>query len=172
MTRARFLVAAPLLASALVAAVAHAQQTPPQAPQLSPVLAGKKFTPPMRGEAQVQLMTPVTKREGANVVTRIVVKNVSSGPIARLTIDETWYDKGGTVVAGGRGVIQGLLQPDEVQTVTIQTPYDARMSSNNWNFSHVNGTVVPKRVPKIDVPKTAPATAGTTTPTPATAPKK
>ncbi len=85
--------------------------------------------------------------------TRIVVKNVSSGPIARLTITETWYDKAGAVVAGGRGVIPGLLQPDEVQTVVIQTQYNAKMSSNNWNFSHVNGTVVPKRVPKIEIPK-------------------
>ena len=155
MNRARLLSAATLTVLVAAAAPAFAQPKP----ELRTVLAGKTFTPPLRGEAQVQLMAPVTRRDGALVTTRIVVKNVSAGPIARLTIDETWYDRAGAVVAGGRGVISGLLQPDEVQTVVIETPYDARMSSNNWNFSHVNGTVVPKRVPKIEIPPAAPAAA-------------
>ena len=156
MNRAPLLSAA-MLTAGLVAAAAPAYAQP--VPELRTVLAGKTFTPPLRGEAQVQLMAPVTRRDKDLVTTRIVVKNVSSGPIARLTITETWYDKAGVVVAGGRGVIPGLLQPDEVQTVVIQTAYNAKMSSNNWNFTHVNGTVVPKRVPKIDIPKEAPPAA-------------
>ena len=70
-----------------------------------------------------------------------------------MKIDITWYDKGGTVVTGGQGVIAGLLQPGEVQTVRIETPFDSRMATNNFLFSHVNGTVKPKRVAKLDVPK-------------------
>ena len=123
-----------------------------QAPPMTPILAGKQFTPPVRGQAEVEFTAPVTKREKDVIVTRIVVKNTNKAPIARLTIDETWYDKGGAVVAGGRGGINGLLQPDEIQTVVIQTPYNAGMRSNNFNFSHVNGTVKPNRVAKLDAP--------------------
>ena len=51
---------------------------------------------------------------------------------------------------GGTGIINGLLQPDEVQTVTIETPWKAGMLSNNYNFSHVNGTIKPNRVKAIE----------------------
>ena len=44
--------------------------------------------------------------------------------------------------------------PGEVITVTLTTPANARMTSNSFNFVHANGTVKPKNVPKIDVPKT------------------
>ena len=59
---------------------------------------------------------------------------------------ETWYDKGGAIVAGGKGVINGLLQPGEIQTIVIETPYNPKMSSNAWNFSHANGTVKTSKV--------------------------
>jgi hypothetical protein len=38
--------------------------------------------------------------------------------------------------------------------ITLTTPSNPRMSSNSFNFVHANGTVKPKRVPKIEVPKT------------------
>jgi len=44
--------------------------------------------------------------------------------------------------------------PCEVITITLTTPFNARMKSNSYNFVHANGTVKPKLVPKIDVPKT------------------
>jgi len=46
-----------------------------------------------------------------------------------------------------------------VETVTIQTPWNAKMNWNSWNFSHANGNVKPRRVPKIDDGK-PPAAAG------------
>ena len=149
----RFAATFALAATALVFAgsEAGAQQVPP--PDLHQVLAGKTFTPPLRGEAQLQVVwPPVTRREGDLVVTRFTVKNTSAAPIARLTIDEPWYDKGGAVVAGGKGVIAGLLQPNEVQTVSIQTQFTPKMSSNNYQFSHVNGTVKVQKVAKLDQP--------------------
>jgi hypothetical protein len=144
MHRLRFALAATLVSTTLGAAVALAQ-----APTTS-VLAGKKFTPPLKGEAMIEFTAPVTKREKEMVVTRIQVKNVSSGPIARLAIAETWYDKGGAIVAGGKGTINGLLQPNEIQMVTIETPYSAKMNGNQYLFSHVNGTVKPHKVTKLD----------------------
>jgi len=147
MTRARFIFAAMVVGVSFVAAETTSAQAT-QAP-LTPILAGKKFTPPARGQVDVEITQPVSKREKDMVVTRIQVKNNASGPIARLTVDETWYDKAGAIVAGGKGVVAGLLQPGEIQTIVIETPYNAKMSSNNWNFSHANGTVKPTRVAKL-----------------------
>jgi hypothetical protein len=151
MTRARLAFAATLIGTALSAHVALAQNPPP--PNLTPILEGKKITPPLRGEAQVEFTSTKPNREKDNVVTKFTVKNASPAPIARLEIDETWYDRGGAVLTGGRGILNKLLQPGEVQIITIETPWKAGMLSNNYNFKHVNGTVKPKRVAKLDVPK-------------------
>jgi hypothetical protein len=145
MTRARIAFAATLAGVTFISAAAFAQTAPP----MTSVLAGKKLTPPLKGQADVDFVKPVSKREKDMVVTKIQVKNMSPAPIPRLTITETWYDKGGATVAGGKGVIAGLLQPGEVQTITIETPYNAKMSANNWNFSHANGTVKPHQVTKF-----------------------
>jgi hypothetical protein len=83
------------------------------------------------------------------VVTKIQVKNTSNAPIPRLTITETWYDAGGATVGGGKGAINGLLQPGEVQTIIIETPYNSKMKANNYNFSHANGTIKPHAVAKL-----------------------
>ena len=168
MNRARFALAATLVGT-LVGAHVFAQQNPPEpapgAPQFKSVLAGKKFDPPFKGQADVEILQPVTKKDTKTntVVTTIKVKNMASGPLARLTIDETWYDKGGAVVAGGKGVLKDMLRPGEVQTVTIETPYDAKMLSNNWNFSHANGAIKPKKVKSFDDGKETPAPASKTT---------
>jgi hypothetical protein len=148
MMRARYVLAATVMGASLTGVAMFAQT--PQAPPMTPVLAGKKFTPPVKGPAEVELTKPVTKKEKDMVVTRIQVKNVSTAPIARLTVDESWYDKGGALVAGSKGVINGLLQPGEIQTIVIETQYNAKMAANQWVFSHANGTVPkPKRVDKL-----------------------
>lgn len=149
MNRVHFAVAATLISTTMFAgAVVAAQST------LTPVLAGKKIVPPLKGEAQVEYTQPVTKPlPGKSLVqTQIKVKNASQSPIARLMVAETWYDGAGAIVAGGRGVINGLLQPGEVQTITIETPYSAKMKSNNWNFTHANGTVKLTKVKSLDAP--------------------
>ena len=145
-------VAATFLGVALAAGPAFAQATTSQPPEMKSVLAGKKFTPPIRGEAIVEFTQPVTKKDLKTnmVVTKIMVRNASNAPIPRLTIDETWFDKSGALVTGGKGVINGLLQPGEVKTVEIETPYNPKMNSNSWNFSHANGTVKPKKVKTLE----------------------
>lgn len=154
MNRVHFAVAATLISTTMFAgAVVAAQST-----QLTPVLAGRKIVPPIRGEASIDITQPVTKAlAGKNLVqTTIKVRNTSAAPIARLQVAETWYDGSGAIIAGGRGVINGLLQPGEVGTLTIDTPYNAKMKSNNWNFTHANGTVKPNKVKAIDAPADAP----------------
>jgi hypothetical protein len=148
MTRARLVFAATLFGAGIAGVAVLAAQSS-QAPMQS-VLAGKKFVPPMKGIAEVEFTKPVTKREKDLVITKITVKNISTAPIGRLTIDETWYGKDGQMVTGGKGYINGLLQPGEVKTIEIQTAYNAKMNANNWNFSHANGQVKPHLVKSLD----------------------
>jgi len=156
MTRARSLAAATLAGASIFGAALHAQTTTAQAGQTAPplqsVLAGKKFTPPIKGIADVEYTKPITKRDKNMVVTKITVKNISNAPIPRLTIDETWFSKDNQLVTGGKGFINGLLQPGEVKTIEIQTPYDSKMNANSWNFSHANGAVKPHQVKSLDDP--------------------
>ena len=150
MIRARFVFAATLVGASLAAGSAWAQA--PAAPDFKPILAGKEFKPPVRGAANVEFTKPVTKREGDTVIDTIAVKNVSNQPIARLTVEAIYYDKAGTVIANGRGFINGLLPAGKVETVKVETPFNPKMNSSNYKFTHANGSVTPKRVDKIDNP--------------------
>jgi len=145
MKPARLIIAA-TLAGAGFAAGALAQST--QAPPMTQVLAGKKFTPPFKGQADVDFTKPVTKNNKGTVTTTIQVKNNMNAPLLRLTVDETWYDKSGGLVTGGKGIIN-RLEPGEIGTIKIETPFDPKMSANNYNFTHANGTVKPHRVDKL-----------------------
>ena len=156
MIRLRYTAAVALLGAGLISGAASAQSG--QSQPLSPILAGKKFTPPIKGQADIEFTQPVPKREKDMVVTTLQVKNISNAPIARLTVDETWYDASGGLVSGGNGQINGLLQPGEVQTIKIETPYNQKMKSNNYQFTHVNGTVKPHKVKSFGEPEKEPAT--------------
>ena len=150
MIPARFAVAAVLAGASFVAAPLFAQDSAPQAPPMKSVLAGKKFTPPVRGEATIDIIKQPTRREGTTLVTKIQVKNTSPGPIPRLKVAETWFDKDGGMIPGGEAVINGLLQPGEVGTLEIRTPVNLKMAQSQLQFSHANGTVKPHSVKAID----------------------
>jgi hypothetical protein len=149
--KGRFAVAAALAGASFVAVSVSAQT--PAAPPMQSILAGKKLTPPVRGQADVDFTSPTSKKVGGDVVTTIKVKNMSNAPIARLKIVETWFDKSSNTIPGGEGVINGLLQPGEVATIEIHTPYSDKLKSNSWNFLHANGTVKPHKVAAFDTPK-------------------
>ena len=160
MIRTRIAVVAALVGVSVAGASLLAQKPP----EMKPILAGKKVEPPIRGQAEIEFVQPVTKRNGDVVTTTIKVKNVSTGPIARLSISETWFDKSQAAVATSQGSLDKALEPGAVDTVTIQTPWNAKMNGNSWQFTHANGTVKPKRVPKLEdtskgAAKTAPAKA-------------
>jgi len=146
MNRARIAVIATLVGVSLAGPSLVAQT----APEMKPILAGKKVEPPIKGQAEIEFLQPVTKRNGDVVTTNIKVKNISTAPIARLSISETWFDKGQAQVASSQGALDKPLNPGAVETVTIQTPWNAKMNGNSWQFSHANGTVKPKRVPKLE----------------------
>jgi hypothetical protein len=141
----------------LISAQTSTPDAKPKAPEMKTVLAGKKFTPPIRGQAEVDFVKSPTRREGSTLVTKIMVKNTSNAPIPRLTIDETWYDKSNNLIPGGKGVVNGLLQPGEVQTVEIRTPANPNMQTSMLQFSHANGAIKPHAVKSLDAPKEAAA---------------
>jgi hypothetical protein len=153
MNRARFVVAATLAAS-LVGVSLLAQTA--QAPEMKSVLQGKKFTPPIKGAADIDYVKSPTRREGTTLVTKIMVKNTSNAPIPRLKVSETWYDKDGNMIPGGDAVINGLLQPGEIAALEIRTPVNPKMAQSMMQFSHANGTVPkPHSVKTLDAPGAA-----------------
>jgi len=150
MNRARVIFAATVVGAAF-AATAYAQETKPQVPAMQPILAGKKFVPPVRGAADIDYMKEPTRREGTTLITKIHVKNTSNAPIARLKVTETWYDKKNAELPGGEGVINGLLQPGEVQVMEIRTPTNPNFNVQMLQFTHANGTVPkPHAVKSLD----------------------
>ena len=134
-----------LLAPAAFAGQAPTAAAPAQAAPAAP----RKLISPMRGDAAVEYTKPNTKVVGTEVVTVIMVKNISASPIAGFKLEESWIDKAGTLSGGDTYRHPKPLMPGEIITVTLKTPKNARMASNSYNFSHANGAVKPKLVPKL-----------------------
>jgi hypothetical protein len=144
-----------LLATAAFAAQAKPRATPaakPAAPTAQqPATAPARLAPPVRGEAELGYTKPVSKRspDGKFIVTTIKVKNLTTGSIAGLKVDEFWYDKGGDPVTGDTFRYRKPLQPGEVIEVTLRTPVNPKMDRNQYKFEHANGTIKTKALPKL-----------------------
>ena len=141
----------------LAAAVASAGQakpavTPPAAETQKPNDEGapKKLVPPVRGEATIGYLKPVSKREGNMIVTTIKIKNLSNGAIAGLKVDEFWYDKAGDPVTGSQPFrYRKPLQPGEVIEVVLKVPTNPKMDRNQYKFEHANGTIKTTKLPSL-----------------------
>ena len=157
MNRARIAAVASLVGVSLAGPALLAQQ----APEMKPILAGRKVEQPIKGQAEVEFSSSSTK-SGDLVVTTMKVKNLSNAPIARLKVDETWFDKNQQPMGGSSGMLDKMLEPGAVDTLTIRTPWKVGMNGNSWQFSHANGTVKPKKVAKLEE-----ANAGASTKAPA-----
>jgi hypothetical protein len=111
---------------------------------------GTKLISPVRGEAELGYLRPVTKREGNMIVTTIKVKNLAAGPIAGLKVDEFWYDKGGEPVTGAQPFrYRKALMPGEVIDVVLRVPTNPKMDRNQYKFEHANGAIKTKLLPKL-----------------------
>ena len=128
----------------LLAGGAASAQAPatPQAPT--------KLISPIRGQAELGYLKPVTKREGNMIVTTIKVKNLASAPIAGLKVDEFWYDKAGEPVTGAQPFrYRKALMPGEVIDVVLRVPTNPKMDRNQYKFEHANGTIKTTLLPKL-----------------------
>jgi hypothetical protein len=104
---------------------------------------------PVRGTAEILYLKPVIKVEKDMIVTTFQLKNVSTGPIAGLTIEEFWYDKAGNPVSGDKQFLKKPLMQGELATIVLHTPKQPNMNRNSFKFSHQNGDIKPKVVPKL-----------------------
>jgi hypothetical protein len=125
------------------------QATPPaQAPAPKPRLVA-----PVRGVAQLGYTRPVVKNAKIGgkdfIVTTIQVKNMATGSIAGLKVDEFWYDKAGNPVTGDNYRHPRPLQPGEIITITLETPRNPAMNRNQYNFTHANGEIKATLQPKL-----------------------
>jgi hypothetical protein len=108
------------------------------------LLAQTKLATPIRGEAEIGYLKPVTSvdQKAGLVKTTIKVKNLSTtGSIAGLKVEEFWYDKDGNPVTGSKFRLKKPLQPGEVAEMLLETPKDPKMNRNSYTFSHANGKI-------------------------------
>jgi hypothetical protein len=145
----RALIAISVCGGLLGATHVYARQTAQTTQPMKPILSGK-FTPPVRGVAEIQMTKPKIERKGNQLVTTFQVKNVSTAPVAGLRCDETLYDKAGALVTGGdQWRSKKLIEPGEIVTVVLNDELDPKINRNNYQFVHANGTVKLKQVPKF-----------------------
>ena len=109
-----------------------------------------KLISPIRGQAELGYLRPVSKREGNMIVTTIKVKNMATAPIAGLKVDEFWYDKAGEPVTGAQPFrYRKALMPGEVIDVVLRVPTNPKMDRNQYKFEHANGTIKTTLLPKL-----------------------
>lgn len=111
----------------------------------------RKLIPPIRGEATLEITKPNTKLQGGEVVTVITVRNpATTGAIAGLKVEENWYDKKRNPVGGDVYRHPRPLRSGEAVIITLRTPRTPNMDTNQYQFSHANGTIKTTIVPKIE----------------------
>lgn len=101
----------------------------------------KRLVPPVRGEAQIEILRPATTVAGGEVVTKFRIRNASTGSIALLTISETWYDKQGNALGGDSQKWKKPFAPGEVIDMELRTPKKPEFFSNAFQFGHANGKI-------------------------------
>jgi hypothetical protein len=154
MKRQKLLLAA-LAGVAMLVSSAAAQAPKPAAaaPAAQAPAAKPRLAAPVRGVAQLGYTKPVVKNAKIGgkdfIVTTIQVKNMATGAIAGLKVDEFWYDKAGNPVTGDNYRHPRPLQPGEVITITLETPRNPAMNRNQYNFTHANGEIKATLQPKL-----------------------
>jgi hypothetical protein len=115
--------------------------------------APRKLVAPVRGEAAIELTAPNTQIVGNNVVTTMRLKNISSGAIAGLRIEENWFDRNRNPVPGDVYRHPRPWLVGEVIEIKLTTPRKPGMGDNRYNFTHANGAIKTNVVKKLDLPK-------------------
>jgi hypothetical protein len=109
-----------------------------------------RLVAPVRGTAQLAYTQPTVKTGTVGgkefIITTMQVKNMASGAIAGLRIDDFWYDSAGNPLPSDSYRHPRPLQPGEIITVTLETPRTPAMNRNQWQFSHANGDITPTLV--------------------------
>jgi hypothetical protein len=95
----------------------------------------------LRGEAKIQILTPVTKVAGDEVVSTVRVRNASKGWIVGFVVTEHWYDQQGNAVGSGSRTHRERFMPGETLEMELRTRKGPNFFQNQFEFSHANGDV-------------------------------
>jgi hypothetical protein len=134
-------------------AFALAQGGPP-ATSAPPAPAAKaKWIAPVKGIAEIGYLKPTTKVVGDEVITKIKVKNLSTGAIALLRVDEYWYDKAGNMLPGDTQRWKKPFNPGEVIEIELRVPKNPKFYQNTYKFTHANGQCKPKQMDSFEAKK-------------------
>ncbi len=97
--------------------------------------------PPFKGMALMGYLAPKMERKGDDLVTTIRVKNLASGSIALLRVDEYWWDKNNTPAGGTTCRYRKPFLPGQILEITLRTRAKPEFARNNYQFSHANGEI-------------------------------
>ena len=126
--------------------------------QLRPLLEGMdgedavQLVATVRGPGQIGYLQPQPRREGNEVVTTFVIKNVSVGHLAGFKIDEFWYDGDGDAVTGSSYRMKQPFMQDQVIQITLHTPRSPNAQRSNWEFSHQGGVIEANLFDEVEEP--------------------
>lgn len=112
--------------------------------------AKTKYVPPVKGEAKIGYTKPQVKVVKDAVITVFKVRNMTTGRIAGFKVEEFWWDKQRNPVTGARYIHPRPMDPGETITVTLNTPKNPAMDSNNYTFTHANGTIKTTLMKSLD----------------------
>lgn len=158
MNRIAFAPAVALLCSLILASNAFAQAKATQAPatKAAPAAAAQapatpaKFVRPIKGVAKIEFMQGTPKKIGGDIVTVLKIRNVSSGAISLLKVDEYWYNKKREVATGDSQPYRKPFLPGEIIEITMRSPFKPDLYQSQYQFSHANGGIDVKRVKKFE----------------------
>jgi hypothetical protein len=130
-------------AQAAKATPATAQAAPP------PAVAKARMATPVKGTAYIEVIQGQGKKVGNDIVTVTKVKNVSTGPIAGLRVDEYWYNTKREQVTGDTQRVRAPIAPGEVVEVTTRSPAKPDLYQSRLMFTHANGKISATGVKKF-----------------------
>jgi hypothetical protein len=152
MTRSAFIsavVLACLIASASAALAQTAKATPATPASTAAPATKAKFVPLIKGNANIEVIQGKSQTVGKDVVTVLKIKNVSTGSIGMLRVDELWYNRDLKHVSGDSQAVRRAILPGEVVEITLKSPTAANLYRSQYAFSHAGGTINAKAVKKF-----------------------
>jgi hypothetical protein len=145
MHRAAFVPAAAILVCALSTG-AFAQAARSAAPTAQAPAAKAKWVAPVKGIATIEVIKGDSKKVGSDIVTKLQIKNTSSGSIALLRVDEDWYNRAQKAVSADTQRYTKPFNPGEIIEITMRSPAKPDLYISAVTFTHANGKVMAKGV--------------------------
>jgi len=116
---------------------------------VSPELMKARMRPPVKGTAVLEFVSGPVKVVNGDVQSIVKVKNVDSGPIIGLKIDEYFY-AGQKEVSACTYRVRSPIAAGEIIDAPLSCPNPKeRATGSNLMFTHANGKVQPKQVKKF-----------------------